>query len=129
MLPSHLAVAIAREDARKSLICTPRRAGRLRRKAGPQYRRSGGRHFLVERDNDPPLDLLVEFLAEHPQCLGWSNDRQRVKIVAQRALLQLVGRVLHPAVFLVLVEIGLPKRGTTPAEALLGRTRGIGLDS
>src|SRR5918993_1326084 len=106
-------------------------SGRRRGLAGQQLLDVGDRavgHFLVERQDNPLLDLLVKLLAESAERLGRGNDRQSVKVVSKSSLLQLLRRVLHPPVFLLLVIVGLIHRGAAVAHALLARPRRIGLD-
>ena len=85
-------------------------------------------HFLVDRADDAPLDLLVECLLEYAERLGRSDDGERIEIVAQDAGPELVRGVLDPAVFLLLVEVGLLVGRMTRSEALLHRAGSVGLD-
>jgi hypothetical protein len=70
----------------------------------------------------------VEFLLEDSQGLGRGDDGKRFEIVAQDTGLELLGRVLDPAVFLLLLEIRFLIGRPAKAEALLHRSRSVGLD-
>ena len=69
----------------------------------------------------------MKAFAEHSERLGRSDDGERVEVVAKCAVLELVGRVLDPAVFFLLLEIGLLVGRAARAEALLDRPRRVGL--
>ena len=64
-------------------------------------------------------------ILEHAERLGRSDDRERIEVVAQRALLQLVGGILDPAVFFLLVEVGFLIGRAAVADALLDRARRV----
>ena len=78
---------------------------------------------LLKVADDPPLDFLVKLLAQDTQRSRRGDDRQRVEIIAQGPLLQLVGGILDPAVLVLLVEVGFAQRRAAETKALLGRAR------
>ena len=63
-------------------------------------------HFLGDFAHYAPRGLLVELLAQFAQRLGRRDDRQCIEIMRQRALVDVGGGGLGPAIFLELMEIG-----------------------
>src|SRR4051794_25449255 len=81
-------------------------------------------HLLVDRADDPLLDFLVEALAHHAERFRGSDYGESFEIVAQRATLQLLGSVLDPTIFFLLMEIGFLHRGAKYVAAARRHARG-----
>ena len=81
-------------------------------------------HFLGDFAHHAARGFLVELLAQFAERLGRGDDRQRVEIMGEGALVDFLGRGLGPAIFLKLVEVGFLIGRAAIADRRLGRRPG-----
>src|SRR5690242_4933310 len=85
-------------------------------------------HLLVDGADQPLLHFLVQAFAEHSERLWRRDDRERIEIVAEHTVLQLVRRILDPAILFLLLEVRLFVSRPSVAKALLHQTGRVRLN-